>query len=235
MTMIRLLLIASLLVTNVSMPQENAPLTRERIQALVQSSFTYVDGKQTPELVPFSFRMQLFFDLFRSGSFGSQLKPMLPPQDHTILAEFANENPQLLKKDERDYMNSWMRIGESAQSMNGVEIASAVQAATDEVQERQAARYRTVLGRLTPGGRQIVSDFAFARVRPQVSIENPLIVATAEPGFYKAQVLGAYEMAITGKKPPGWDTAPNVPSRRGAIQNSTDSSEAGQLGSSPAQ
>jgi hypothetical protein len=52
-----------------------------------------------------------------------------------------------------------------------------------------------------------VNEFAFTRIRPIVTIEDPMIVATAAPEFYKAQTIGAYKMFLEGKQPPEPDAS----------------------------
>lgn len=175
---------------------------RRKRELLMQSSYQHIDGKRTPELVPYQIRMQHFFDRYESGMFEQMLAPQLSAEDRVILAEFSKRHVAELKAQEAAYDAEWMTIGARASSMNAQEIAGAVKSATQRSENALAAVYRAVINRLSPEGRQLVVGFAFTHVRPQVSIEDPFVVANGDPEFFKDQIVKTYELRRTGGKVP---------------------------------
>ena len=181
-------------------PEEIA--NRKRIDALLRSSQRHIDGKKTPELVPYHVRMQMFFHKYQQGLFRSVLQSQLSPEDIRVLDEYAARMSSELRKHAQSYEEQWMSIAARAKDMNASEIASAIKLATNKSEAAQAAGYRQVLRQLTPAGQKVVSDFAFANVRPQVTTEDPFVIADGDPKFYKEQIVLYYEMVQRGEQPP---------------------------------
>lgn len=208
---------------------------RRRIQALLQSSHQHINGKQTPELVPYQVRMQHFFHRYESGMFQAMLAPQLSAADQAILAEFSQRHGDELKKQAAAYDAEWMAIGARSAIMNAQEIAGAIRSATQRSENALATIYRGVINRLSPEGRQRVNDFAFIHVRPQVSIEDPFVVANGNPEFFKDQMVQEYEMRRTGKLPQP-PSANNKASTSLAVKESavtTETTGDSKLGTSP--
>lgn len=201
---------------------------RRRITELLQSSRQDIDGNQTPELVPYHIRMQHFFHGYAEGIFQRMLGTQLSAADHAILREFAPRLPSELAKQAAMYDAEWMSIAARAASMDAREIAGAINAATLRAEAAQAALYRSIIDRLSARGRLAVNDFAFAVVRPQLSIEDPFVVANAEPEFFKDQIIKTYEMIRRGEQPPPLAK----PAGKTGV-GITDSSPTDQLGSNP--
>lgn len=201
---------------------------RQQIESLLQSSIRRIDGNQTPELVPYHIRMQHFFAGYQQGMFANMLAAQLSPADHVVLKEFAGRHREELQKASDVYERDWLSIAAGAQSMSSREIASAVKAATDRSDARLTSLYREVVGRLSSAGRGLVNEFAFINVRPQVSIEDPFVLATGDPEFYKDQVVKTYEMVRTGVRP-----APPRSHDKSIGVVATDSTSDGQIGRSP--
>jgi hypothetical protein len=187
---------------------------RRKLELLMQSSYQHIDGKRTPELVPYQIRMQHFFDRYDSGTFERMLAPALSAQDQAILATFSKSHTAELKKHEAAFDAEWMAIGARASSMSAQEIAGALKAATLRSESALAAVYRNAINSLSPGGRQRVLDFAFTHVRPQVTIEDPFLVANGDPEFFKDQVVKTYEMRRAGQvpEPPAGGNKASTPS-----------------------
>jgi hypothetical protein len=175
---------------------------RRQRELLMQSSYQDIDGKRTPELVPYQIRMQHFFARYESGQFEEMLAPQLSTEDRAILAHFSKLHSAELKKQQAAYDAEWLAIGARASSMNAQELAGALKAATLKSENAVTAMYRDAINSLSPEGRQRVLDFAFVHVRPQVAIEDPFVVANGDPEFFKDQVVKAYEMRRTGQVPP---------------------------------
>jgi hypothetical protein len=84
---------------------------RRKRELLMQSSFQQIDGKRTPELVPFQVRMQHFFESYQSGQFERMLAPKLSAQDRAILADFSTRHRIELQAQEAAHDAEWMAIG----------------------------------------------------------------------------------------------------------------------------
>lgn len=181
-----------------------AALRREQATALVRSSYVQIDGRQTPELVPYAVRMMHFFDLYIVGRGGlrGDLRESLTAEDEAILAHFAeSEHAQVKQAHERQYTAAWLAIASRAKDMSAMEIAGEFKALQARFERDREASYRAVLAQLSEAGRRIVSDFAYARIKPMVAVEDPFVVANAAPDFYKAQIIGLYELHREGKMP----------------------------------
>lgn len=207
---------------------------RRRIQALLQSSHQHINGKQTPELVPYQVRMQHFFHRYESGTFQAMLASQLSAADQAILAEFSQRHGDELKKQAAAYDAEWMALGARSSNMNAQEIAGAIRSATQRSENALAAIYRGVINRLSLEGRQRVNDFAFTHVRPQVTIEDPFVVANGNPEFFKDQILQEYEMRRTGKlpQPPSVSNKPSPLAVKKSVVT-TETTGDSKLGSSP--
>lgn len=220
-------LIGSLCVAGSALAEE--PQTREQTAALLQSSFTTINGKETPELVPYEVRMQHFFyDYKRGTGYQAELKSLLSAEDQAVLQEYSSKHVQALKKDEEDYLKTYLGIASRAKDMSAMEIAAEINKATANTEASQRARYRSVAGQLSAKGRQLVDDFAFKYVRPIVSLEDQTVVAQAAPEFYKTQIVGTYELTLAGKVPP-----PPARPTDGAPRAESSGTDAGKVGSSP--
>lgn len=181
-------------------PEEIA--NRKRIDGLLRSSQRHINGKETPELVPYHVRMQMFFHKYQHGFFRQMLQSQLSAGDLAVLDTYAARLGSELEKHAKAYETEWMGIASRAKDMNASEIASAIKVATGKTEALQAAGYRAVLRQLTPAGQKVVSDFAFANVRPQVTTEDPFVIAEGDPKFYKEQIVLYYEMVQRGEQPP---------------------------------
>lgn len=160
--------------------------------------------------------------------YASMLAAELSSADQAMLKEFARKHREELQKANKLYEDDWLAIAADAESMSSLEIATAVKAATDRSDARLTSLYQEAIERLSPAGQGRVNEFAFLNVRPQVSIEDPFVVANGDPEFYKEQVVGTYKMIRAGVRP----AAPRSRDKGGGIV-ATDSTSSGQLGKSP--
>jgi len=218
--------IIALCVTGDVIAQE--PQTREQMDALLQSSYTQINGKETPELVPNHIRMGNFFDQYKQGTrdYQIRLRSLLSKEDQAVLGEYANQHRQMVKEGDDDYTRRYMEFASHAKDMSAMEIATAINKLTADYEARKNTRYQSVLNRLSEQGKKLVNDFAFDNVRPMFSIEDETVVANAAPEFYKLQIVGIYELAIAGKIPPPPKAKPSSP----AV---IDSESGTRLGSTP--
>lgn len=60
-----------------------------KIEKLLQASITHINGRETPELVPYNVRMQHFFEFYRLGSFKTELESQLSAADLAVLTDFS--------------------------------------------------------------------------------------------------------------------------------------------------
>jgi hypothetical protein len=207
---------------------------QQQVDTLLKSSIRHINGKETPELVPYVVRMTHFFSRYARGTFKSELDPQLSAEDVAVLTEYASRHEKQLEADHASYRTAWTEIGARAQHLSAVDIASEMSRADESVEAAQSARFRGVIGRLSPSGRATVTAFAFERVRPQVMIEDPFVLANGDPQFYKEQIVGAYGLLRSGKSllPPPAQT-PKTKTKTRATTLSTDSGAQGSLGMSP--
>ena len=164
-----------------------------RFIAANDAAVQHIDGRQTPELVPYWLRMRGFFDAF-DVIFKPQLERQLSATDLAILSEYAHNQFDLDKK----LSNEAHKKGErsvvlKAKNMSPGEIARALTAVTDRDRAQQAERYRTVINKLSEDGQKIVNDIAFTHVRPSFAIYDPAITANLEPELYKEQFILVHE------------------------------------------
>lgn len=201
-------------------------LDRETIERLNRSSYVHINGKENPELVPYRIRMKHFFSFLAIGVFKDELDDFLSPDDLGVLTSYAEQHKGDFKQDDQEYRKAWMAMAAQAQHMSAGEIAAATKAIADGSHARREQRYRTVLAQLSEEGRQALEQFVYRRVRPSFSEYDPFVVANAAPEHFKAQVVGVYELARTGKIPLPAPDAPQV------LINSSLSAE-GELTSDP--
>lgn len=176
------------------------PRNQAEVDALLQSSFTNINGRETPELIPYHVRMGAFFARF--ASYAPELQGQLSKADFDRLQQFAGSHETFRKQALDAELGAWQTIAARAEPMSAVEIATEMKQSETRSAAAATARYRGVLDGLTAEGRSIVDRFAFERVRPSLAIEDPLLVATTAPVFYKTQVLGVYKLMQAGKWPP---------------------------------
>jgi len=207
---------------------------QQQVDALVKSSIRHINGKETPDLVPYVVRMTHFFSRYAKGAFKSELDPQLSAEDVAVLTEYASQHEKQLEADHESYRAAWTEIAARAQDMSAVDIASEMSRADESVEAAQSARFRSVIGRLSPSGQAMVTAFAFERVRPQVMIEDPFVLANGDPQFYKEQIVGAYGLLRSGKSTPPSPAQPTkTKTKTRATTLSTESAAQGSLGMSP--
>jgi hypothetical protein len=172
-------------------PEERAKALR--FDAANKAAVRKINGRETPELVPYHVRMQMFFHNFEAH-FKRSLEPELSEADLAILSKFAQRQHAIeLKKSNEALHEESRSISARARHMSAIEIASGMKSASDRALARQAAIYRAVIEQLSPESRKLVNDFAFTRIRPQVSIQDPMDLASLEPEIYREQIIRAFE------------------------------------------
>jgi hypothetical protein len=171
---------------------------REKLYAATQIT---INGKETPTLVPYHTRMKLFFMGYRRPGhfYRKELQKVLQAGDDAILFEYAQADVALRAAEHKEHVALAEEIGAQAESMTPLELANALEANTQDVQAKRAARYRAVIGRLSNSGQRIVTQFAFERIRPVIAMENLVLQATFAPEFFKKSTLSRYELHRSGK------------------------------------
>jgi hypothetical protein len=181
-------------------PEERAKALR--FDAASKATSRRINGREAPELVPYHVRMQMFFQSFEA-LFKRSLESELSAADLAILSEFAQRQHSIELKNSADALRKESRsISAQAEHMDAIEIASGMKAASDRAEARQVAAYRGVMRRLSPEGQKIVNDFAFAHVRPQVTTQDPMDLASLEPEIYREQIIRAFEAERAGRIAP---------------------------------
>ena len=127
------------------------------------------------------------------------LQKQLLPKDDAILFAHAQIDNELKTRDMEEHHAGFMSIGAGAETMTPLDLATALEANTQRYQERRAARYRAVIGQLSPEGQRIVTDFAHQRIRPTSGSHSAIVHATLAPEHFKQQVLQRYELYRSGK------------------------------------
>jgi hypothetical protein len=176
-------------------------LTSDGVDALLRSSYKQINGNQHPELVPFSLRMDIFFSFWQRTETGwqAEFQSRLSQDDFAVLDEYARAHSEAKRADDLAHQREWMGIAANAAGMSAVQIATAIKQATDRSKAAQEARRRSVLDRLSKDAQVLIQTVAYERIRPVFTEEDPLVVARAEPEFYKAQIIGAYEAVRPGQ------------------------------------
>jgi hypothetical protein len=184
---------------------DTAVVERQKVQSLWESTTIKIDGDTTPDLVPFNVRMQAFFQRYKrpDGDFQKALRPLLTADEHTALISYATSvHEKDLKASQESYSKNWMSIASQAEFMNGLELAFSVKKISAEADEMMGARYMRVLSQLSLASRKVVHNFAYKNVRPKVTMEDPVAVATRDPDYYKTHVMAIYKAKLSGKLPP---------------------------------
>lgn len=194
--------------------QKLSPADRDKLRRLRVASAKsrrHIDGKATPELVPYQVRMQHFFHGY-DQVFKNQLTSKLSPADLGVLAEFSARHSAELRALESTARKAWLQVEPLAKDMSAIEIAGAMKRESDRSEVQQASMYRKVIQQLSPQGQTVVNDFAFIHVRPQVTIVDPLVEAGLEPELFREQVLARSEARRAGKRVvPTLPAHPDVP------------------------
>ena len=175
-------------------------MSPDDIRAVISESQTRINGKATPELVPFDLRMKLFFYRYGDSKRGyrEDLSTKLSEQDDAILTSYAAEHSAALAADEEQFRLECIAVYERTPDMSAVEIATEIEAATHRSETRAAKRYREVLRRLSADGQRIVTNYTELRVRPSITRDNQVTQAMMAPDWYKQQILRLAEAARNG-------------------------------------
>jgi hypothetical protein len=201
-------------------------LSTKEIEALVQSSYTKIDGKRTPELVPYHSRMNMFFGAL--PVFEADLRRNLSAEDFAILKSFSDARDVPQKEDAAFAEAGWKEIASRAEGMNALEIAGEMKRLDQRIETKAAARYRRVLSSLSPQGQQFVERYAFEKVRPSLSVYDPLVIANAAPDYYKTDIVESYKLMQEGKWPP---TSGDTQAKSKVFK--TEAGESGQIQKNP--
>jgi hypothetical protein len=201
-------------------------LSQDRIDEIHRASQTPIDGAKTPDRVPYHLRMGMFFDLYPHHA--GELRSLLTAEDLNILAAYAESLRRAARRsieNPNDPMQDpLMQIASRAQSMTGVQLATELQAARAREDARQAADFRRVIGSLSQNGQKTVTEFAFTKVRPKLVLNDPTVIAQAEPEWYKFQIMGAYELVLSGRADEDAPTS-SEPITRSMVPAESSSSE----------
>lgn len=226
------LLVIGLLIAAAS---QSAEITKQQVDEALKASTIHINGKLHPDRVPYYFRMQIFFERFGTHDYASRLAPVLSSSDLAVLTDYATQHAQAQKAEEAEHNSAWLTVADRAESMNAGELASALKGVASESENRQAARYRTLIAKLSPNGQTIVENFAFEHVRPQVVTDDQEQLANALPEFYKVQIIGGREALRTGQIPSMDGLKPVVTRRNGPASGSmrTESSSNSKLATNP--
>lgn len=166
--------------------------------AMAQSTIT-IDGKEHPDQIPYSVRMQTFFQRFKTIDLPKTLGLQAP--DTATLTVFANELDSLNQKIQEDHDRRWLKIADQAEGMDASEIAAQVMALRASTESRLGKQYRAVLARLSPTGRTAVERYVSDNVRPSVMTNDEAVLARQAPDFYKEQVIATREYVRSGNWP----------------------------------
>jgi hypothetical protein len=140
-----------------------------------------IDGKETPDLVPYHIRMYYFFSRYGRPDhpYRRDLQKQLSLKDDGILFAHAQIDNDLKTRDMEEHHAGFMNICAAGETMTPLELATALEANTQRYAERRAARYRAVIEQLSPEGQPIVTDFAYQRIRPVTGSHSAVIHASA--------------------------------------------------------
>lgn len=196
---------------------QRTTMTEDEILELHNATRIVIDGKKNPDAVPFATRMKLFF--YRYKRFGSgyqaELKHYLSAEDDRILSEYADRHADEVTKDRELFSEAYSRIASVAHRFDGLQLARSIEAETQKSKARAEARYRHVLGKLSREGHRLVMDFAQDRVRPVVVIQNPVMVATVSPEWFKERVVADSNALLPSEQAatslPSTAVTPDVP------------------------
>lgn len=222
-------------------PAVNPP-TQKQIEDAINASVTFIDGEANPELVPEHIRCKHFFSAYgdRGTGFQAQLAGALTTEEQSILLGHSKRYQEDWQIEVDLYRQAWMQIARNADGKTGVQLATEIKEASDASEARQLERCSAPLRRLSPAAQMAVRDLAYAKIRPQVSMDNPIVIATALPEYYKMTLAVMLEYELTGKLPPVVGApealdAGNNPSegRTPAPSNVIETTNAGKLGMSP--
>lgn len=124
-----------------------------------------------------------------------EIRNFLSENDERMLSQYADRHQQAIASDESLREVKYHRILSRAEGLSGLEIANAFESFHQEHQSQAEGRYRAQSSnQLSPEGRKVVEDFAFARVRPVMSLENQVGIATAAPELFKQRGLDEREV-----------------------------------------
>ncbi|HEY6640915.1 hypothetical protein [Povalibacter sp.] len=178
--------------------------TQKQIEDAINASVTFVDGEVNPELVPEHIRCKHFFSAYgdKGTGFQAQRAGVLTADEQSIMLSHSSRAQEDWQIEIDLHRQAWMEIASHADGKSGLQLAIEIKEASDESEARQLERCSAPLQRLSPAAQRAVRDFAYAKIRPQVLSDNPVVVATALPDYYKMTLAVMLEYERTGKLPP---------------------------------
>lgn len=202
MRRISLLLIAATLLCSTHVMAELRPEESKEIQRLFSATTISIDGSVNPELIPDTVRWKVFFHRYGSsdGRFVNALKGKVTDRDAAILAAYTATHAATLEREEAEITQQVDEIMTHAKSMNGLELAVALEKVQQQCEQGTKARYDELLSKLSARGEREVRQFAYDRIRPNLSRPNAVAVASRAPALYKKYATEGYAMDLAERK-----------------------------------
>lgn len=161
--------------------------------------------------------MKIFFYGY-NRSYATALAGKISTDEASILAAYSQVHAQTLQREDAERRKIYEEIMSRADSLSGVELAVAFEAAYQQSQEVDQKRYDALLARLSGDAERVVREFACEHVRPNMSFSNQVAVAEKAPELYKKSVLEAREDLLVEIKQPLQPSS--VETQRGEVQSS---------------
>lgn len=201
------------------------PLTsseKEELRKIQKETSIDIDGKATPDLVPYAIRWKLFF--YSYNRYAAMLAGKISAEDSAILSGYSQIHADTAQRDSDERDKAFDQIMTRADSLDGVQLAVAFETTYQQSQEVARKRYDTLLSKLSPEGQRVVRAFAYAQIRPNATLENQVAVAVRAPELFKKSVVEAYALAREESRKLPVDAKPSVPSSTGAVVEGQSSS-----------
>lgn len=186
-------LVAFIAIVNSSITMaELRPEEIQELRRLSEITQITIDGNAFPELVPDSVRMRIFFYRYANRGYAPALADKLTEQDASILAAYSATHAATVQREDAAVTRTYEDIMSHAEALNGVELAVALENASQQSQLKARKRYDELLGKLSPQGERAVRNFAYERVRVSMSLDNPVGVAAKAPELFKKSTMEGY-------------------------------------------
>lgn len=163
-------------------------MTDEEWQALAATHSTTIDGRKTPELVPFDRKARPLFDHY-NRIFRRALSLQLSAEDDALLSHFSDIHPKAREQDFRDDAVSQVAICAGAEQLSGIQIAETLAVHFQSSEDARIARYQGWIDQLSVDGRRIVRDFIDQNIKPITHKADLRGFAAAAPEYFKSSQL----------------------------------------------
>ena len=162
-------------------------------RSLLQTYGTEIIGAETPNRIPYEFKIGWFLDHFTQLNIPNEVFP-LTSEDYSKVAVFLAQEPVTMNSEVPHGLELTCQetAGKSPADLDAFGVATRVKQANDGVALRRAQRYRELMTSLTPESQQAIMAYLDTVVAgtvhvtydfPAMAQENPTLVAA----MYAAQ------------------------------------------------